>query len=142
MNIPKEKLTIGSVSRITGVHIETIRFYQRKKLINKPARISNKIRYYQKYDVNRIAFIKSTQGLGFGLDEVRELLYLEEGVENEKARQIVQQKLVELSNKIVFLQYLYNTLEKFYWTCERGNYNENEKLYCTLVQQDQPLNFQ
>jgi MerR family mercuric resistance operon transcriptional regulator len=136
MNIQKEKLTIGGVSRITGVHIETIRFYQRKKLINEPTRVSNKIRYYQKYDVNRIAFIKSTQGLGFGLDEVRELLYLEEGVENEKARKIVQQKLVELRNKIVFLQYLYNTLEKFYWTCERGKYNDDEKRYCSLIQRE------
>lgn len=136
MNIQNDKLTIGGLSRITGVHVETIRFYQRKKLLNEPDRVSNKIRYYQKYDINRIAFIKSTQGLGFDLEDIRELLCLEEGVENEKARKIVQKNLVELRNKIVFLQYLYNTLEKFYWKCERGKYDSNEKIYCTLIQRE------
>jgi MerR family transcriptional regulator, mercuric resistance operon regulatory protein len=68
-------LTIGAFARVAGVHVETIRFYQRKGLPPEPDKPYGSIRRYGTSDVARVRFVKSAQRLGFSLAEISRLLY-------------------------------------------------------------------
>lgn len=65
---------IGEMSRRTGVNIETIRYYERIKLMPKPVRTSGGNRQYNHDQLKRLSFIKTSRELGFSIDEIRELL--------------------------------------------------------------------
>ncbi|HLH29832.1 MAG TPA: MerR family transcriptional regulator [Terriglobia bacterium] len=69
-------MTIGQVAKLAGVGVETIRFYEREGLLNKPKRKQSGYRMFGPDVVNRIRFIKSVKELGFSLKEIRELLFL------------------------------------------------------------------
>jgi MerR family copper efflux transcriptional regulator len=69
-------MTIGQVAKLAGVGVETIRFYEREGLLNKPERKESGYRLFGADVVNRIRFIRRVQELGFSLKEIRELLFL------------------------------------------------------------------
>jgi MerR family copper efflux transcriptional regulator len=69
-------MTIGQVARAAGVGVETIRFYERKKLISQPKRSTTGYRTYDQEIAQRVRFIRRAQELGFSLAEVRQLLEL------------------------------------------------------------------
>ena len=68
-------LTIGRLAAAGGVGVETIRFYQRKKLLEQPTRESG-VRRYGADDVRRLRFIRQAQTAGFTLEQIKELLDL------------------------------------------------------------------
>jgi Hg(II)-responsive transcriptional regulator len=72
----QEKRTIGVLAKQAGVGVETVRFYERKGFIRRPAGKSSGYREYSADDVKRISFIRRTQELGFTLREIQELLEL------------------------------------------------------------------
>lgn len=69
-------LTIGELAKAAGVGVETIRFYERKNLIQRPRRPAGGFRRYDVQAGRRIRFIRHSQELGFSLREIRELLAL------------------------------------------------------------------
>jgi len=70
-------MTIGKAARRADVGVETVRFYQRKGLIERPSRpAASGFRIYPDETIKRIRFIREAQALGFSLREVRELLEL------------------------------------------------------------------
>ncbi|MDZ4781267.1 MAG: heavy metal-responsive transcriptional regulator [Planctomycetia bacterium] len=71
-----QTLTIGQIARETGLGVETVRFYEREGLLEKPARSPSGYRQYQPEAIARLRFIKQAQRLGFALREVKELLEL------------------------------------------------------------------
>lgn len=72
------KLRIGDVAAAARVNVQTLRYYERLKILGEPFRTSGGFRLYTKDTIRRIRFIKRAQALGFSLEEVRELLALEE----------------------------------------------------------------
>lgn len=112
--------TIGELAKTADVHVETIRFYQRKGLISEPKRPLGGIRHYTEDDSARIRFIKSAQRLGFNLDEVLVLLTLDDGTQCQEASKIAQQKLAEVRSKLTDLQRMEKTLAKLVGECEKG----------------------
>ncbi len=70
------KLTIGKVSRQSGIGVETVRFYEKSGLIDEPPRTESGYRQYPTSTVVRIRFIKRAKELGFTLKEIKELLNL------------------------------------------------------------------
>jgi len=72
----EKTLTIGKLATAAGVHIETIRYYQKIQLIIEPAKPSNGYRQYPAQTIERIQFIKAAQQLGFSLKEIQQLLAL------------------------------------------------------------------
>jgi MerR family transcriptional regulator, mercuric resistance operon regulatory protein len=86
-------LTIGTLATLAGVHIETIRFYQRKGLLPEPDKPYGSIRRYGASDVARVQFVKSAQRLGFSLDEISRLLLLDDGTHCDEARKLGENKL-------------------------------------------------
>ena len=114
-----ELLTIGELARMAAVHIETIRFYQRRGLLAKPVRPATGIRHYGEADIARLKFIRSAQNLGFSLDEVTTLLTLEDGAQCSEASRIAQQKLDDIRGKLANLRRMEKTLNKLLGECNK-----------------------
>jgi MerR family transcriptional regulator, mercuric resistance operon regulatory protein len=71
-----EGQSIGELSRATGVNIETIRYYERIKMLPSPRRTEGGHRVYGPVEMRSLAFIRRARELGFTLDEIRALLDL------------------------------------------------------------------
>lgn len=110
MGIPSGNLTIGAFAEKAGVNVETIRFYQRKGLLPEPEKPSGSIRRYGAADVGRVKFVKAAQRLGFSLEEVAGLLTLDDGTQCDDARQLAEQKLIDVRSKLADLRRIESVL--------------------------------
>lgn len=122
-------LTIGEFGALAGVSVETIRFYQRKRLLPEPPRPTGSIRRYGAADVDRLRFIRSAQSLGFSLDEVAELLKLEDGAHCQEASSLAEAKLVEIRKKLAALSRMEAALSGLVQACRVGR----GKVCCPLI---------
>lgn len=68
--------TIARLAAAAGVHVETVRYYQRRRLVPEPPRPAGGIRRYTEDDAGRLRFIKRAQATGFTLNEIAQLLTL------------------------------------------------------------------
>lgn len=121
----KTGATIGALAGTAGVNVETIRFYQRKGLMPEPEKPYGSIRRYGAAELARVRFIKSAQRLGFSLEEIGELLKLEDGARCSEARQLAEQKLVDVRQKLSDLQRIESVLAGLVARCSavRGRVN-------------------
>jgi MerR family transcriptional regulator, mercuric resistance operon regulatory protein len=71
-----EHISIGELSRLSGVNIDTIRYYERIKMLPAPRRTASGRRVYGVMEVRLLAFIRRSRELGFSLNEIRALLRL------------------------------------------------------------------
>lgn len=112
-------LTIGEVAKSAGVGVETIRFYQRKGLIDQPARPDSGFRHYDAQMPRRIRFIRHAQELGFALREIRELLELRVdprvSCADVKAKAVA--KIVEVEDKLASLSRIREALIAITHSC-------------------------
>lgn len=113
-----EGLTIGRLARAAGVHVETVRYYQRRGLVGEPERPPNSVRRYSEESVKRIRFIKRAQELGFTLAEIANLLALEDGRNCRKARELAQRKLAIVEARLADLGRLRKTLRTLIAQCD------------------------
>jgi MerR family mercuric resistance operon transcriptional regulator len=112
-------LTIGRLASAGGVGVETIRFYQRRGLLETPTRDSG-IRRYGPQDVRRLRFIKQAQAAGFTLEEIKELLDLDAGEDRGRARELARRRIEALDAKISELQRARDALERLAVQCGKG----------------------
>jgi MerR family transcriptional regulator, mercuric resistance operon regulatory protein len=98
--------TIGQLATEAGVSVETVRYYQRRKLIAEPKRPPGRVRRYGGADAQRLRFIKDAQRLGFSLSEVEELLSLLSPMSCSKTREIAAAKLNFVDERIKELKEL------------------------------------
>lgn len=110
-------LTIGRLAQVSGVHVETIRYYQRRGLLREPDRPPGSIRRYDHQDVKRLRFIRHAQALGFSLDEVGELLALDDGRHCSQARSIGENNLAVVRQRIRQLQRVERVLSQLVNAC-------------------------
>jgi MerR family mercuric resistance operon transcriptional regulator len=101
-------MTIAALARAGGVGVETIRYYQRRGLIETPARGEGQgarggIRRYGGDDLRRLRFVRAAQGAGFTLEEVGELLALDAGQDRARARAMAEARIAALDAKIAEL---------------------------------------
>ena len=115
-----DRLSIGAVAAAAGVHVETIRFYQRRGLLNEPARAYGRMRRYGERDVDRVRFVKAAQRLGFSLDEIAGLLRLEDGTHCDEARTMAEQKLGDVRAKLRDLRRMESALARLVTSCRAG----------------------
>jgi MerR family mercuric resistance operon transcriptional regulator len=124
-----ERYTIGTLARQVGVNVETIRYYQRRGLVQEPARPPGGIRRYAEGHARRLHFIKEAQQLGFSLHEVGELLSLEDGLHCREVEAIARRKLAMVRERMAQLGKMENVLAVLIGRCH-GN---RGKLRCPLV---------
>jgi MerR family mercuric resistance operon transcriptional regulator len=117
MKEPPETLTIGVLAEAAGVNVETIRFYQRKCLMQEPDRPPGGIRRYGEPDLSRVRFIKSAQRLGFSLDEIADLLKLEDGSHCTEAREQAERKLASVRARLADLHRIEIALQELVERC-------------------------
>jgi MerR family transcriptional regulator, mercuric resistance operon regulatory protein len=110
MNISPENATIGVLAEAAGVNVETIRFYQRKRLMPEPKRPPGGIRRYGAEELARLRFIRTAQSLGFSLDEIAELLKLADGTHCGEARRLAERKLEDVREKLAVLKQIESAL--------------------------------
>jgi MerR family mercuric resistance operon transcriptional regulator len=115
-----EALTIGGLAAAGGVGVETVRFYQRKGLLQTPTRQTG-IRRYGREDVRRLRFIKQAQTAGFTLAEVKELLELDAGEDRPRARELAAVRLEALAAKIAELRRARDALQRLARECAEGS---------------------
>jgi MerR family mercuric resistance operon transcriptional regulator len=94
-------LSIGALSRQTGVNTEIIRYYEKIELMRKPPRTHGGHRSYSQEHVERLRFIRRARALGFGIDGIRALLTLSAGRTNScaQAREIAAAHLADIRAK-------------------------------------------
>ena len=114
-------LTIGRVATAAGVNVETIRFYQRRKLLEEPTKPSGGVRRYSDETIARIRFIKRAQQLGFTLDEVQNLLALEDGQSCRKTHDLAVTKLAVVEARVADLNRMRRMLKTLIAECEAGS---------------------
>jgi MerR family mercuric resistance operon transcriptional regulator len=114
-----DELTIGRLSDLTGVNIETIRYYERTKVLSAPPRAANGRRIYQSSDVRTLAFLRRARDLGFSLDDIRALLRLggPQKASCREVRRIASHHLDDIRAKITDLRKLERLLSKTVAQC-------------------------
>jgi MerR family transcriptional regulator, mercuric resistance operon regulatory protein len=110
-------VTIGGLARAAEVGVETIRYYQRRRLLAVP-HSGGGVRRYPPAMIDRIRFIKRSQTLGFSLAEIRELMRLEQGGSRSAIRKIAGDRLTNIREKIVTLERMERVLSELLCECE------------------------
>lgn len=121
--------TIGSLAKATEVHIETIRYYQRRGLVAEPAKPLGGIRRYDEAHARRLRFIKHAQTLGFSLDEVTDLLALEDGRHCRDAERLGENKLAMVRERITQLRRVEQALAALVDQCHCNT----GRVHCPLI---------
>jgi MerR family mercuric resistance operon transcriptional regulator len=112
-------LTIGKLAAAAGVNVETVRYYERRGLIEQPPS-SGGYRRYGSAHLERLAFIRRAQGMGFSLDEIAELMQLNDMTDHLQARRLAQSKIATISERIAHLQQMQHALQHLVKTCKPG----------------------
>ena len=114
-----QPLTIGKLASAAGVGVETVRFYQRRKLLETPTRDSG-IRRYGAEDLRRLRFIRRAQSAGFTLEEIRELIDLDASEDRARARALAKARIDALGDRIVELEQARDALRALARECGSG----------------------
>lgn len=114
-----ESLKIGQVAHLAEVGVETIRFYERRGLIEEPPRRASGYRQYPPEAVARIRFIRRAKDLGFSLGEVKELLALrvDPHATSADVRGRAKAKIDDITGKIKTLEKMRGALEALVASC-------------------------
>src|SRR4051812_16390402 len=105
-------LRIGDVAERGGVNLQTIRYYERERLLPEPPRLASGYRMFPESAVRRVRFIKRAQELGFSLAEIRELLSLRENADAgaQDMRERARAKIADIEEKMRSLRAMKNAL--------------------------------
>ena len=115
-------LTIGKLAKAAGVNVQTVRYYERRKLLPPTMRTSSGYRLYGDEALKRLLFIKNAQALGFTLQEIAELLNLRVSsiARCGDVKRKAQIKLAIVEDKVRDLKALARALRSLIETCQAG----------------------
>lgn len=115
------ELTIGKVAKAARVNVQTVRYYERRRLLEPALRSESGYRIYREAAIQRLHFIKNAQGLGFSLKEIGSLLGLRSGGAASCAG--VRRKAVaharDVRERIARLRAMERVLSRLIRTCQR-----------------------
>src|SRR6218665_3859909 len=117
--------TIAGLAREGGVGVETVRYYQRRGLLDLPDRpagsgLRGNVRRYGDEDIRRLRFIRSAQAAGFTLEQIGELIELDATEDRSRARELANQRIEALDQKIAELQAARKSLHRLAHDCPHG----------------------
>lgn len=120
---------IGRLSEASGVNIETIRYYERIKLVPNAPRSSGGRRLYDEAAVRRLTFIRRARELGFGLDEIRSLLAMADRGCCADIYALTARHLDDVRAKIADLRKMERTLSRAAARCAR-----DQSPHCPIIE--------
>lgn len=113
--------SIGELSRQSGVHIETIRYYEKIDLLRRPSRTLGGHRLYTDDALKRLTFVRRSRELGFTLEEIRNLLGLVEGGYTcGEIKEAALMHLGDIKRKVADLRRMQRVLADTAKRCEGG----------------------
>lgn len=115
-------LTIGRLAEAAGVGVPTVRYYERRALLEKPHRTAAGYRKYPPDTVRLIRFIKRAQDLGFTLTEIEELIALRDGNGRRRTevRDLAEARMRDIDEKVTQLQAMRIALSTLVDSCACG----------------------
>ena len=124
-------MRISEAAEAAGVNVETVRYYERRGLLEQPRRPVAGYRQYPDEVVRIVQFVKHAQDLGFTLDDVEELLHLRANTRRgrERAREVAERKLREVEQKMQQLREMQATLRRLIEACR-----SNEAPDCPILE--------
>jgi Hg(II)-responsive transcriptional regulator len=113
------RLTIGELAKQSNVHVQTLRYYERRGLISTPPRTVSNYRVYSSENLRRVKFIKRAQALGFSLEEIKKLLALRAAPRAKCAdvRNYALHKIQDIHERIRSLKLMHRSLQKLLREC-------------------------
>lgn len=114
-------LTISRLAASADVHVETVRYYQRRGLLPEPPRPQGGVRHYGASEVARLQFIRRAQAMGFTLDEIAGLLNVHGKRACEQPRGLTEHKLADVRQRISELQQVEQDLASLVVECGRAS---------------------
>jgi len=131
--LPKMTRTISKLANELGINIETVRFYERRGMIEQPLKPDLGYRHYPNETVNRIRFIKRAQELGFTLEEIANLLSLEDRPCSQ-VQELAEHKLGAVRDKMADLRRLETALNTLLLQC----HSNQDDSHCPIIDSLQP----
>jgi DNA-binding transcriptional MerR regulator len=127
-------LQIGEVAIRAGVSIDTVRYYERRKLIKRASRSNGGFRLFAPEIVERIRFIKQAQEFGFSLDEIRAFLTDGDGIDGcRRVRDLLRVKLDEIDERMKKMRDFRKALQQNLAACEREISEHGKEAHCPVV---------
>lgn len=113
-------LKIGELAQLSGVNLQTVRYYERQGLLPKPLRTPSGYRLFSTDSFHRLRFIRHAKRAGFSLIEIRKLLSLRTtpGATRAEVRAHAEAKVVDIDAKIKSLKAMRRTLQKLIEGCQ------------------------
>jgi DNA-binding transcriptional MerR regulator len=132
-------LTIGALARATDTKVETVRYYERIRLLPPPARTAGNYRAYGSEHLARLSFIRRSRDLGFSIEAVRELLRLSDQRRRDcvSVGAVARAHVAEIERKIADLQALRRELRGLMKQCDNGKVER-----CRVIEALSPLSDQ
>lgn len=126
-----KEYSIGQMSRRTGVKVTTIRYYESRGLIPSPARTQGGQRRYDEAALERLAFLRHARELGFGLDDIADLMALAETPAKDcaPAHEIARKQLAAVNRRLTILTQLRDELARMANAEDAGQAGE-----CRVIQ--------
>ena len=118
------EMTIAGLARAGEVGVETVRYYQRRGLLDTPDRPQGSgggVRRYGQNDVRRLRFIRSAQAAGFTLEQIAALIALDSTADRARARDLATERLAAIDAKIAELQRSRDALSRLAHECGAGS---------------------
>ncbi|MGH9849265.1 MAG: heavy metal-responsive transcriptional regulator [Blastocatellia bacterium] len=126
-------LRIGEVALRSGVSIDTVRYYERRRLLPPAPRSDGGFRLFTPETVERVQFIKQAQELGFSLDEIGEILTTGGASECRRVRDHLKVKLSEVDDRLRLMQDFRKTLARHLAACERELSRHTDDAVCPVL---------
>ncbi|PJC58913.1 MAG: Hg(II)-responsive transcriptional regulator [Ignavibacteria bacterium CG_4_9_14_0_2_um_filter_37_13] len=119
---------VGQIAEEVGINVETIRYYEKLKLLPKPKRKESRYRIYDETDLKRLSFIKRAKELGFTLKEIKELfgLKIDSDARCGDVKHLTEHKLKDVDNRISDLKKIRHVLVKLITQCVNEEVSSDE----------------
>lgn len=129
-------LTIGQVAKLAHVNIQTLRYYERRRILRPLARRDSGYRVYDMEAVRTVQFIKRAQKLGFSLEDIQELLSLrvEKTSKCGAVKSRAEKTLRDVESKIAKLEKMRHVLKKLIRSCKNRETHEA----CPILESFEP----
>ncbi len=116
-----EQLTIGELAKRAQVNRETVRYYERRRLLPRASRSMSGYRVFSDDALRRLRFIRHAKVLGFSLNEIRELLTLRvNSIDTcDRVRERAEVKIADIERKTQALQHMRDALSELVTACSR-----------------------
>ncbi len=129
----QSELRIGEVASRAGVSVDTVRYYEKRRLLPRAPRTEGGFRLFAPETVERVQFIKQAQDIGLSLEEIGQLLATGGADECQRMRDLLRAKLGEIDDRIELMREFRQTLARHLSACEKELQAHGKAASCPVV---------